>query len=127
MAEKQNNQAKTLHDLLDIAEKKDWKVDYEEIENSLTSYLELQKYSPAGQDFHVELRLEPNAWTGKAGVAIEALHERIQCFDVSSEAYMWLDSDGHGKNGAPYDMKDVYDDMVACKDMMQELLNEWED
>lgn len=34
---------------------------------------------------------------------------------------MWLDSDGHGINGAPYDMKDVYEDMEACQNMILEL------
>ena len=29
--------------------------------------------------------------------------------------------DGHGKNGAPYDMKDLYGDMEACQDMIYEL------
>ena len=32
-----------------------------------------------------------------------------------------LDNTGHGLNGAPYDMKDVYEDMEACKKMVYEL------
>ena len=38
------------------------------------------------------------------------------------EAYIWLDDSGHGKNGAPHDMKDVYEDMEACKSMLGELV-----
>ena len=30
-------------------------------------------------------------------------------FDASHETYLWLDDRGHGMNGAPYDMSDVYD------------------
>ena len=37
------------------------------------------------------------------------------------ETYLWLDSDGHGKNGAPYDMKDLYEDMEACREIIYEL------
>ena len=44
-------------------------------------------------------------------------------YDCSYEAYLWLDNTGHGTNGAPYDMKDVYEDMEACEKMIFEL---WE-
>ena len=37
---------------------------------------------------------------------------------------MWLDIDGHGKNGAPYDMRDVYDDMEAVNDMLWDLYDD---
>lgn len=42
-------------------------------------------------------------------------------YDCSYEAYLWLDNTGHGTNGAPYDMKDVYEDMEACEEMTFEL------
>lgn len=55
-------------------------------------------------------------------------------FDVSEETYLWLDHSGHGQNGAPYDMRDCYNDMEACKGTIYELycvindyLNEEED
>lgn len=35
------------------------------------------------------------------------MEEYYEGFDVDSEAYLWLDSNEHGKNGAPYRMKDV--------------------
>ena len=41
--------------------------------------------------------------------------------DFNFEAYLWLDNTGHGTNGAPYDMKDVYEDMEACEEMSLEL------
>lgn len=45
---------------------------------------------------------------------------------------MWLDNEGHGTNGTPYDMKDVYEDMEACEEMtfkLWKLLSEedWEE
>lgn len=42
-------------------------------------------------------------------------------FDVSEEAYLWLDNTGHGQNGAPYDMRDVYNDMEECRGFISEL------
>lgn len=37
--------------------------------------------------------------------------------------YLWLDDEGHGSNGAPYDMKDVYEDMEWWKDSLENLAN----
>ena len=51
------------------------------------------------------------------------LYSVYEDFDVSSEAYLWLDSDGHGTNGAPYDMKDLYEDFEACESAIYDL---WE-
>lgn len=74
-----------------------------------------QKYSPAGQDFNFEVSADD----------LEELHEKIneyyENFDCSYEAYLWLDSSGHGRNGAPDDMKDLYEDMEACEAMIKEL------
>lgn len=73
------------------------------------------KYSPAGQDFGFEVE----------GEDLEDLASNIykyyENYDVSYETYLWLDEWGHGRNGAPYDMKDVYEDMEACQDMVWEL------
>ncbi len=52
---------------------------------------------------------------------IKGINKRINNFDCSEEAYIWLDNTGHGVNGAPYDMKEVYNDMEACLEMMKEL------
>lgn len=74
-----------------------------------------RKCSPAGQDFGFEVE----------GDDIEEIADNIyryyDDFDPSYEAYLWLDETGHGRNGAPYDMKDLYEDMVACEDMILEL------
>lgn len=84
--------------------------------NGDTTVCEFQKYSPAGQDFSFDI------WTDDDGSSLDYdIFEYYDSFDVSSEAYLWLDSDGHGKNGAPYDMKDVYEDMEACVEMVKEL------
>ena len=73
------------------------------------------KYSPAGQDFGFEVE----------GDDLDELASNIykyyDDFDVSYETYLWLDQSGHGTNGAPYDMKDLYEDMQACEDFIIEL------
>lgn len=85
--------------------------------NGDTIVCEFQNYSPEGQDFFF------NIWTDDDGSSLDHdIFEYYENFDVSSEAYLWLDSEGHGINGAPYDMKDVYEDMEACKDMVEELV-----
>ena len=73
------------------------------------------KYSPAGQDFGFEVE----------GEDLEDLAHNIERFyddyDVSYEAYLWLDEWGHGRNGAPYDMRDVYEDMLECRNYVCDL------
>ena len=74
-----------------------------------------QRYSPEGQDFFFEI-------SGKTkDEFIQNIAEYYEGYDVSYEAYLWLDDWGHGRNGAPYDMKDVYEDMVACREYIWEL------
>ncbi len=74
------------------------------------------KFSPAGQDFFIEAELPDN---------LEDLYDDIMSqyenYDPSEEAYLWLDNTGHGKNGAPYEMIDVYNDMVTCENYIYEL------
>ena len=72
------------------------------------------KYSPAGQDFSFSV----NADT--LGELFNKIGDYYYNYDPSEEAYLWLDSTGHGRNGAPYDMKDVYEDMEACKEYIWE-------
>lgn len=92
----------------------DWYI--EEVE---TGSYQIGQYSPAGQDFSIVVQSE--------GQSIEELSKGVykayESFDPSSEAYVWLDEQGHGKNGAPHHMIDVYNDMASCKDMVLDLYN----
>ena len=54
---------------------------------------------------------------------IENIRSYAKDFDMSYETYLWLDSNGHGKNNAPYDMKDVYEDMEWWRDSLEYLAN----
>ncbi len=95
-----------------IAENLEWKVTVE------GNYMYLQKYSPAGQDFNLEIEAQ------NMQEAVTELKNRCDNFDCSEEAYLWLDETGHGTNGAPYNMKELYEDMEACLKMMVELYDE---
>lgn len=68
--------------------------------------VEFEYYTSAGQDFCFSAQ----------GETLKELWENLisvyNDFDPSHEAYLWLDEDGHGKNGAPYEMIDVYNDMI---------------
>ena len=100
-------------ELTNIIESNDWSIDYED-----DGTIYLSKYSPAGQDFgfYVEKVESIEEFADK-------IYDQYNEYDVSEAAYLWLDSDGHGKNGAPYEMKDVYEDMEACEQNILDLYN----
>jgi hypothetical protein len=97
-------------ELSNILDENEWGIDYED-----DGSIYFSKYSPAGQDFGFSVHSN----------TIEELAENIfdyyRGYDVSYEASLWLDDDGHGTNGAPYDMKDLYEDMEACEKNILEL------
>ena len=96
-------------EIVELAEAEEWTV------NVYHDEVLFQWDSPAGQDFNVSFSSED------AKDLANDLNERYNNFDCSYEAYIWLDNDGHGKNGAPYDMRDVYNDMEACGEKLREL------
>ena len=42
--------------------------------------------------------------------------------DRDYEAYLWIGNDGHGKNGAPYHIKDIVSDMEEAEKQIHDLL-----
>ena len=42
------------------------------------------------------------------------------------EAYLWIGDDGHGRNGAPYHIKDIVSDMEEAEEQIYELLQAFE-
>lgn len=103
-----------IEELIKIAESDSWTVTEEEYTN--WKGLLFSRRSPAGKDFSIS--------TGpfeSAEELLEHIKEYHDNFDVDYETYIWLDSDGHGKNGAPYHIKDVVEDMEYCKKMILDL------
>ena len=39
----------------------------------------------------------------------------LKNFDVDYETSIWIGEDGHGKNGAPYHIKDILDECIQQK------------
>lgn len=95
---------------IEIVEAHDFSVE-QHGENGYT----FQRCSPADQDFTIEF----------CGNSVEDLWKYLlhlaDDYDVSSQTILWLDAEGHGVNGAPHDMKDVYEDMEACLGYIDEL------
>lgn len=48
----------------------------------------------------------------------------LKNFDVDYETSIWIGEDGHGKNGAPYHIKDILDEMYSAKEQIATLLYE---
>lgn len=101
--------------LIAAAEELDWKVTYD------GEGLELEKYSSFGQDFICNIE------GVDGGVLFRNLESYIESYDPCEEAVKWVGEDGHGKNGAPDDLRDIISDMEECQDMMKELLKKWEE
>lgn len=102
--------------------KKDWKDIVIEIAENLCWNVKINnncftfsKFSSAGRDFNIEIYADT-----LEDLQIE-LSDFYDDFDVSYETYLYLDDTGHGSNGAPYDMIDVYKDTEECKEDVEKL------
>ncbi|MBD5306566.1 MAG: hypothetical protein HDS14_02925 [Bacteroides sp.] len=101
-----------------IAEDDDWGV-HNHSENYDKVDLYLSKYSNAGQDFGFYVECE----TGDADEFINAVEGYYNSYDPYEETALWIGPDGHGKNGAPDDLKDLIADMEECKDNVKGLID----
>lgn len=107
----------TLDEIIKVAEDNGWRVDTDEQSNGdieLTFY----QYSPAGQDFSFYITLDKD---DNICDCAQAVYEYYEAYEPEAETMLWLDSEGHGKNGAPYHMKDLLEDMEACEKMLEDL------
>ena len=114
---------KKFEKIYEIAQREGWKVDYSYTdENETMVIFSFEKYSPAGRDFYFEVSVQndEDEYVIYDSVA-DAIYTYFEGFDVSHETYIWLDEEGHGKNGAPYDMSDVYKDTESCEKMIDDL------
>lgn len=102
--------------ITEIAEILGWSVDFSESQNGKTD-VNFAKYTSYGQDFNFSVELEDDDMEA----FIENIHEYYENFDVDEEAYIWIGSDCHGKNGAPYHIADIVKDMEEAEVMMADL------
>lgn len=101
---------KTMKEVLNKIKELGWNVD------ECYDCYELESYSPKGQDFHITVDKNDDI-----KYFIGNIYKAYTDFDVSYQAYLWLDETGHGICGAPYDMKEVYEDMKWCEDAIYDL------
>mgnify|MGYP001771766225 CR=1 FL=1 len=78
---------------------------------------DIQKYSPASQDCNFTLYMDKD---NPASVS-KAVDELYENYDPEEEAMLWIGPDGHGKNGAPYHMKDILKDMEAVESDLEKV------
>ena len=102
--------------ITEIAEILGWSVDFSESQNGKTD-VNFAKYTSYGQEFNFSVVLEDDDMEA----FIDNIHEYYENFDVDEEAYIWIGSDGHGKNGAPYHIADIVKDMEEAEVMMADL------
>jgi len=98
---------KRLEKFKGIAESLGWSV------NVGDDDIELSQYSPAGQDFSFIIR--------KYCDYVKEIYGYYDDYDPSAETMLWVDSEGHGKNGAPHNLEDVLADMKAVEKMLETL------
>ena len=102
-----------LEKLLDRSEELDWSY------NIYDGYVELEKYSPLGEDFIITINFNQR---NPDKSFLDNLREYIEDYDAEEHAAFWIDN--RGKNGTPESIQDLLDDAVDIDGMMQELYNE---
>lgn len=104
-----------IRKVTDIAQEKGWSISVED-ENKTSIQFEFQRYTKYGQDFNADM-LDEDIDTLIAG-----MKRYYEDFDPDYEAYLWIGDDGHGRNGAPYHIKDIVSDMEDAEEQIYELL-----
>ena len=101
---------KTLKDeLYKALEKSCWIID--SIDGNTITF-----YCDAMLNYDTSTEIEANTMQE----VIEQVKEKAG-MDVDYEASLWIGSDGHGKNGAPYHIKDIVQEMEDYAEALEEL------
>ena len=104
-----------IRKVTDIAQEKGWSINVED-ENKTSIQFEFQRYTKYGQDFNADMQDED------IDTLIAGMKRYYEDFDPDYEAYLWIGDDGHGRNGAPYHIKDIVSDMEETEEQIYELL-----
>lgn len=112
------NIQENIRKVTDIAQSNGWSVNMEDKDKSNIRF-EFQRYTMYGQDFSFNAEM----YDKEIDTLIDAIKQYFKCFDPDYEASLWIGEDGHGKNGAPYHIKDIVADMEDAEVRICELLN----
>lgn len=107
-----------IRKVIDIAEEKGWSVSVDD-KNLSNIHFEFQRFTKYGQDFNFNTDMQRK----DIDTLIDSIKEYYEDFDPDYEAYLWIGDDGHGRNGAPYHIKDIVADMEEAEEMIYDL---WE-
>ena len=134
LAEENNKKADIdFEDLVEIYDNADnlesWYYCFDE--DPLPTYVEVLEPLFAKEGYHIEInndtvtfyKTAPNGLDFSFEVDIgddindfsRNINNTFMDYDVSYETYLWLDNTGHGKNGAPYELEDVLEDIKDCE------------
>ena len=106
-----------IRKVTDIAQEKGWSISVED-ENKTSIQFEFQRYTKYGQDFNFNADMQDE----DIDTLIAGMKRYYEDFDPDCEAYLWIGDDGHGRNGAPYHIKDIVSDMEEAEEQIYELL-----
>lgn len=95
-----------IQKVTEISQSKGWSISVDD-KNKSNIQFDFQRYTNYGQDFNfsAEMKCED------IDTLIADMEQYFEGFDTDYEAYLWIGNDGHGKNGAPYHIKDIVSDM----------------
>lgn len=97
----------TAKKFIQIAERLGWSVTKDRYD------IELQFYTDYGQDFSFSVNRNEDY--------VKQVYDYYNSFDPDEEALLWVDDSGHGKNGAPYRLKDIITDMEEVENELEKL------
>lgn len=106
-----------IGNVIGIADKEGWMVTAEYRKRNPIVQWRFSIFTSAGQDLNVEIEMDKR----DVSTLVTNLENHYESFDPEAETMLWLDQDGHGKNGAPYHMKDVLADMEEAEKKIYEL------
>lgn len=92
---------------IQIAERLGWSVTKDSYD------IELQFYTDYGQDFSFSVNRNEGY--------VKQVYDYYNSFDPDEEALLWVDDSGHGKNGAPYRLRDIITDMEEVEKELEKL------
>ena len=105
----------TVEQITAVATGLGWQVSTNRHENVVA--FDFQRYTDKGQDFNVCIEMKDDDFDN----FLHELEQYYESFDPDYEAYLWIGSDGHGKNGAPYHIKDIVSDMEEAEKTIEKL------
>lgn len=110
---------KAINKIIQCAEDAGWHVNTDTNSRDGSICFDFNTDTPYGQDFWMTCYLinrDPQT-------LVKNVYDYWQDFDPDYEAYLWIGDDGHGKNGAPYHISSIVDDMKAAEKRMEELFD----